>query len=170
MNFCAACIMLRNFSHGPLVKRAVVYIWQFPPPPPSPLKVREVSLTQVRPDSWPHRITEHRAWHNPRNIIGTTPGTLFWYKWSACPALTRSRLLILMVSSNNSWPYKIVHRIVQLGPKEIYWGGIAVGGLPTHKLDEIKDKFTWIVDKPNDQKREKVTSSSSLPTTTIPEQ
>ena len=38
--------------------------------------------------SWLLRITEHRAWHNPRNIIGTTPGTLFWYKWSACPALT----------------------------------------------------------------------------------
>ena len=74
----------------------------------SPLKVREVSLT--KPDtlrhSWLLHITEHRAWHNPRNIIGTTPGTLFLeqVKCMRCP---------------NSQPYKIVHRIVQLGPNEL---------------------------------------------------
>ena len=91
---------------APLVKRAVVYTWQFSfviiiiiPP----LKVREVLLT--KPDtlrhSWLLYITEHRAWHNPRNIIGTTPGTLFWYKGCVCSSLTCFRLKNMKLSEQS---------------------------------------------------------------------
>ena len=55
-----------------------------------------------------------------------------------------------------------IYRIVQLGPWQKYWPWIAIGGLPTHKLNQIKDNFTLIFDKLYDQKRKKGTSSSSL--------
>ena len=68
---------------------------------------------------------------------GTTPGTLFWYKWSACPALTRSHTkkyteLFILAQMNcwqTKWPDKMlaacckqlrmctgVYIFVQLGP------------------------------------------------------
>ena len=55
-----------------------------------------------------------------------------------------------------------IYRIVQRGPWQNYSAWIAIGGLPTYKLNQIKDKLTWIFGKLYDQKREKGTSSSSL--------
>ena len=89
---CAVCTLtpfsappkhLHIFTLAPLLPRVGVNTWQFitsppsPPPPsssqPSNGPIRAKHITQCSSvigqyNSWPLRITEHRAWHNPRNI------------------------------------------------------------------------------------------------------
>ena len=35
-------------------------------------------------------VTRIASYQSTKPLPGTTPGTLFWYKWSACPSLTRT--------------------------------------------------------------------------------